>query len=155
MLTMEMPKDHLHQMVQLRKSGLLPLMGDKYCCREQVVLIHGREYTPRLLPKKYRRGFPGRCFQNAIELARRDDLVYVEGFAGRVGPIPLLHAWCVEPRSNFVIDPTWVEELGTTYLGVPIRLEFRKAQSGSVLDNWRQSYPILQSVTPEADWKDP
>jgi hypothetical protein len=153
MFTLAVLRVYLEQMVQLRKRGVLSSMGDKYCCPEELVLLHGRRYTPQPFPKVYRRGIPQACFENAYRLALNKSVFYVEGFAARCGPIPVLHAWCVEPESSLVLDPTWVEEPGMAYFGVPIRLEFRKTQGGSVLDNWRESYPILQSATAKGDWK--
>jgi hypothetical protein len=126
----------------------------KYPGFHAFVLAQGREYTPQVLPKKYRRGRLQACFDNAYRAARRHGLIYIEGFAALgSGPFfPILHAWCVEPGSHLVIDRTWGKP-GEVYYGVPINLEYRKRQAGSVLDNWQAGYPILQKTTAESEWR--
>jgi hypothetical protein len=126
----------------------------KYAGFHAFVLAHGRAYTPQALPKKFRRGRLQACFDNAYRAARRHGLTYVEGFSalGSGAFFPILHAWCVEPGSHLVIDRTWGTP-GEIYFGVPINLEYRKGQAGSVLDNWQAGYPILQKTTDDAEWR--
>ncbi|MCI0462778.1 MAG: hypothetical protein L0Z62_38005 [Gemmataceae bacterium] len=126
----------------------------KYPGVHAFVLAHGRAYTPHALPNKYRLRLPKACFDNAYRLARGHRLIYVEGFAAKkeAAFVPILHAWCVEPGSDLVIDTTW-SEVGDVYFGVPINLDYRQRQGGSVLDHWQAGYPILQAKTDEAEWR--
>jgi hypothetical protein len=125
----------------------------KYPGFHAFVLFHGRPCIPQELPRGYRRRQMGQCFENAYRLARRRGLVYVEGFAARHESAfaPIHHAWCVEPGSALVIDPTW--GYGDAYFGVSINLAYRKAQGGCVLDNWQAGWPILQEATDESEWR--
>jgi len=125
----------------------------KYPGFHAFVLAHGRAYTAQSLPKKYKRGLSQACFVNAYRLARRHGLSYVEGFATSKAAafVPTLHAWCVEPGGDLVIDTTW-QTIGDVYFGVPINLAYRERQGGCVLDYWEAGYPILQQTTAEEDW---
>ncbi|MGR9449172.1 hypothetical protein [Rhizobium leguminosarum] len=74
------------------------------------------------------------CFRNATAFALvRDDVTYVEGFAlDPALPIPLEHAWLVDDKGQ-VIDPTWDDNIGHVYYGVPFEINFVAAmmeQSG-------------------------
>ena len=92
-------------------------------------------------------GMPKHCFQNSFMLAIRRKLVYVEGYAVVSGVgLPILHAWCVRPGSDEVIDVTTtnVED----YFGIPFDTEFVKRQranskSASLIDNWCDDFPLL------------
>ncbi len=65
------------------------------------------------------------CFRNATAFALvRDDVTYVEGFAlDPALPIPLEHAWLVDDIGR-VIDPTWGDNIGHVYYGVPFERNF-------------------------------
>jgi hypothetical protein len=65
------------------------------------------------------------CFRNATAFALvRDDVTYVEGFAlDPALPIPLEHAWLVDDKGQ-VIDPTWDDNVGHVYYGVPFERNF-------------------------------
>lgn len=81
----------------------------------EFLLQHGRQFAPG--PRMRRRRKAKRCFQNACHFARERGLVYVEGIASRY--IPTEHAWCLDPATDTIIDPTWGHE-GQDYFGVPI-----------------------------------
>ncbi len=140
------------------KLANMSWLGHDQECRYQgaanFVLVNGREYMPQKLPPRYRVGIPRACFHNAYERARRRGLVYVEGYAVAegTGGHPSLHAWCVEPGSNLVIDVTWGQP-GVAYLGVPFLLAFRRSQGGSVLDNWEARFPLFRAEMPEEEWR--
>jgi hypothetical protein len=85
--------------------------------------------------------------------ASRGKLVYVEGFACGVIPVP--HAWCADQNGN-VVDPTWCgagslyAKLGTEYHGVAFDIEFVrecKTKSGifGVLENWKLDFSLFKS----------
>ncbi|MBX5212597.1 hypothetical protein HJB83_33820 [Rhizobium sp. NZLR11] len=54
----------------------------------------------------------------------RRDVTYVEGFAlDPALPIPVEHAWLVDDIGQ-VIDPTWDDNIGHIYYGVPFERNF-------------------------------
>lgn len=100
--------------------------------------------TGALLPACVPRGPMGRCFENAWDAATRCGLDYWEGLAWEPGPdaIGYYHAWCVDRRSNCVIDPTWGADPERYYLGVhiptPVVLRIlTKSRTFGVLDKGR------------------
>lgn len=132
-------------------TGYLRMMHElqSQCNRQKVstygfIMQHGREWptTSKSFP---RWGEFKECFKNALEAAMLHDLVYCEGYAFSV--IPTLHAWCIDPKTKTVIDPTW--EKGTQYFGVPFRtkyvLEFtdRHMVYDSIVENYRDKWPLL------------
>lgn len=123
--------------------------GYAYASMADFVLTHGRPYEVQELPKQYRRMLLGHCYANATELARRHGLIYVEGYA--LAFFPTLHAWCVEPGSDKVIDPTWEQGTGSAYFGVPFDWKYRdkvwKERSHEctcLLDDWYAHWPLLK-----------
>jgi hypothetical protein len=65
----------------------------------------GRYFAPRPLPKRYKLGTPGNCFEDAGRLAlNSDSLTYCEGIAMSVFPVH--HAWCIDSKGR-VVDKTW------------------------------------------------
>jgi hypothetical protein len=87
-----------------------------------VLLQHGRFYTPRTLPMTYRAGKMGKCYMNAQSLGMNlPDLTYVEGRALDIAIHD--HGWCVDSEGG-VIDPTWTGRRGRShgkaYYGVPL-----------------------------------
>jgi hypothetical protein len=80
--------------------------------------------------------FPGKrgfCYRDAYRLAvGHPEFVYCEGLAApkiRNSFIPLLHAWCMDLRTNEVIDPTWrgKRNCGVAYCGIPFNMKFVNA----------------------------
>lgn len=73
----------------------------------------------------------GRCYENALRLARLKGLHYVEGYAVSSPelPLPLEHAWCVDDAGQ-VFDPTWPE--GAEYFGMAVCM---KALARMIKDN--------------------
>jgi hypothetical protein len=108
------------------------------------ILKHGRKFStgPRSFP---RWGKLKECFKNALEAATLHGFVYCEGYAS--GVIPVLHAWCVDPKTGLVVDPTW--ENGTEYFGVPFQhsyvLDFvdRHQVYDSLIENYRDKWPLI------------
>jgi len=104
---------------KLRKD--LP-RGLLYRSYEEFFLKHGRLFTPRSFPSKYRkwRGKPKACLYNAVELALSfPKLDYVEGYAlpAKGLPLPIPHSWCVDDEGK-VVDPTWHKVVGLEYFGL-------------------------------------
>ncbi|MBB4509710.1 MULTISPECIES: hypothetical protein [Rhizobium] len=101
-------------------------------CWEQVfgpataLKMFGRLYTS--IARRPQWLVPGegkQCFRNATAFALvRHDVTYVEGFAlDPALPIPLEHAWLVDDKGQ-VIDPTWDDNIGHVYYGVPFERDF-------------------------------
>ena len=70
---------------------------------ELYVLEHGHFFGKwsqphEQLPRK-------ECYANAARYAQEHDYLYAEGLA--MGIIPVHHAWCVDPFTGLVHDPTW------------------------------------------------
>lgn len=73
-------------------------------------------------PRGLQRGPKRNCFGNAMHAAiANPDLIYCEGYANAV--IPTMHAWCVDGEGT-VWDPTWDEEQGRDYYGIPFNIDF-------------------------------
>jgi hypothetical protein len=127
----------------------------KFISIEELVLAHGKYYTPQELPKNFPRMPAKNCYQNAQKLVEEqyrtnyhDDkgytLTYVEGYA--ISVIPLLHAWVIDDKGN-VIDPTW-EDTSGEYFGIAIPMDYvyhmnLMRESYGVLDAWDIGFPLL------------
>lgn len=117
-----------------------------YLCPSHLAIEWGKEYEPQELPNKYPKGVPQYCFSNSFKAAREYGLVYVEGFAALDDlPLPIHHAWCVEPGSNKVIDVTTTKI--AYYVGIPFKLSALKKHTTkdnmSILDQWEKRFPLL------------
>lgn len=89
-----------------------------------VTLEHGREYDTAPLPPDVTRGPAKQCFQNAINIADDDELVYTEGYVLRPGvPMLIHHAWCVTPDGT-VVDPTLDRPEECAYYGIEFQLHW-------------------------------
>ena len=121
-----------------------------YAGKEDLLLRHGRFFTPQPRPGRYRQRRAKACFYNAFMLAQKTGLRYVEGVA--IGNIrlnyPVHHAWCVDD-DDCVVDATWANP-GLAYFGVEFAIQRvareprDKSTFGSLLDNWAQDYPVLR-----------
>lgn len=130
----------------------------------QVVLRHGRSYVTQPLPPGFAGGELGTCHADAIQLAVRSGLTYVEGFA-LIGPgrFALLHGWCADDRGR-VIDRTW-KDRGTAYFGVPIQSDYLRRKQRefeaqppgtvtcSLFNDPTDRWAVLDGRTAVADWK--
>lgn len=75
------------------------------------------------LPSKMRRGPMRYCFQNSGDAAWRHGLLYCEGLARHPDvPMEVHHAWCLDPKTGRVVDPTWKKPEECTYLGIAVTL---------------------------------
>ncbi len=92
-----------------------------------LILEHGRLFTPAPLPTGVNEMLPGTCYRSAGELADKTGRIYVEGVGIGVPALPFSteHAWCADPGSSLAIDPTWLPT-GAAYLGLPLAPEFRR-----------------------------
>lgn len=89
-----------------------------------VVLAHGREYEPGRLPAGVDLAEPKQCFQNALDIADDDELVYTEGYFLRPGaPMLIHHAWCVTPAKT-VVDPTIPDAADCAYYGIEFQVDW-------------------------------
>lgn len=95
----------------------------------------------------------GGCFNNAWLLAQKNPtLTYVEGFA-----VPSdkdechHHAWCVT-RKGRVIDPSWRNPKGCTYVGIGFKTRYLKPlvkkynRNTTMLDLSEEGHPFLAGV---------
>lgn len=87
----------------------------------QLLKIIGKEFKTGIDFQE--KGPMGECFRNAAHAALGYDLVYCEGYAiPRNLHIPLMHAWCVDPKTGNVLETTW--ELGASYHGIQFKTDF-------------------------------
>lgn len=92
---------------------------------------HGRVYKHSQHGGRYPIAGPQyRCFDKAIEWAKKYNLTYVEGFMVFKHPtkrdLCMGHAWCVDAQDQ-VVDPTAFAHCGRPnlfYVGIPIRTEY-------------------------------
>ncbi|MFD9061480.1 hypothetical protein ACFVZ3_08185 [Kitasatospora purpeofusca] len=113
-----------------------------------LVLAHGRWFSPAALPPTVLLGPERECFQNAASTERAyPHLRYVEGFAIVSGsPVATAHAWCTDVADN-AIDPTWTDlGGGAAYFGIPLAQPLRPnpRYSSGVLERPETLYPLLQ-----------
>lgn len=129
---------------------------------EDLLLEHGREWTPAKLPPGMERGQPKMCFMESSHLAirefgRRNGLVYCEGYAiSDVVPIPLEHAWCVT-KSGHVVDTVWDNPQECHYFGIPFRTDFLKmillkSKHYGLLDCYSLRWPLQNNKWPVGVW---
>jgi hypothetical protein len=125
-----------------------PIPGYAYRGPADLLVQHGRAFTPQPLPRRYRRGLPHLCYDNAFTLAARTRgaLRYCEGYAA--GIIPVEHAWCIDAADR-VVDPTWGPDIPREiYFGIEIPLrEVRAARrrgGASALFDWLHGYPLCR-----------
>lgn len=149
-------QDFLRQCVDARRllSVAAPPQLNGYVGLDDFVLQHGRYWTPAPKPRRIPFGPLKNCYQNASEASLRHRLIYCEGYA--CGPIPVLHAWCVDDRGR-VVDPTW-RKRGTEYFGIAfdrkyvLRALLTNGHYG-LIDAWAQRWPLLRDDPQE--WKHP
>lgn len=126
----------------------------KYCCIEDLVLQHGKDYIPQKLPRGYRRGEMKQCFMNSFQMMLdHSKLIYVEGYAWDIRlPIACHHAWCVDEDGK-VYEPTWSRDVaeGTIYLGIPFKQKYVIAtclrnEMYGIIDNYKMHFPLLSGT---------
>ena len=111
-----------------------------------LVLRWGNQYTFQPLPKQFRMGQQKICFANAYQCAKRHGVIYVEGYGSSpLSGNPVLHAWCVKPASNMVIDRTGRR---LEYIGIPFQFGYVEARWNagaiSVIQDEIDKYPLLR-----------
>lgn len=88
------------------------------------LLKHGREFTAQPLPEDIERGTPRECFQNCLNIADGDTLIYCEGYALRPDlGILIHHAWCID-GDEMVVDPTWDDPETCLYFGIDFQIQW-------------------------------
>jgi hypothetical protein len=128
-----------------RRYPLLP--GLVYRSHYGFVLEHGRHYERRPWDGRYRIGVQKQCYANAIKLAARFGLKYIEGLCvSPEGGEVIFHAWNADAEDQ-LIDCTW-GNTGVAYLGVEFSVERADdAQwngDACVLNDEHRHYPIFQ-----------
>lgn len=142
-------KQLLDQEVQVRKAYTSPPSDAHSWGASDLVLKYGRIYQFQPKPNKFKWRIPKLCYKNSRDLVvRSKNLIYVEGYAlNSKVPVPILHAWCVRPNSDIVIDVTteWFDE----YLGIPFTREYLSfhwknwsKKCTSLVDNYAGGYPL-------------
>lgn len=119
-------RQRLVEVLGLFTAAYRPAAGRRHSCIEDLVLSHGRWFTPSPLPTDRRQGPQQRCFANASAHAVIYGLTYVEGYATAASSAPFPHAWCARPDGT-VEDPTWGDD-GRAYLGIPFTNDFLRRQ---------------------------
>ena len=110
------------------------------------IIEHGEWFRAGPCPTDGRVLSPKACYRNAVLVASRRGLDYVEGFAALAGE-PLLvvqHAWAVT-SDGVVVDPTW-DPPGRLYFGVRFSVS---EVAGLMLEAWRWSL-FRDGTVPEA-----
>lgn len=98
-----------------------PVMRSPYA----LILDHGVESCGISLPAEYLPGLPNHCFYNTLQMCLEDpSLTYMEGYAGAI--IPMHHAWALDSKGQ-VIDTTWDDPEGRSYLGIPFQTDYVKS----------------------------
>lgn len=145
--------DYIKDMLRA-ESKMIRVMARKpigqFYSMGEFVLKHGKAFKSikQKLPVGVRRGRMGRCFQNAANLAVNDSrFTYCEGYAA--GVIPLMHAWCIDKDGN-VIDPTWADDLGHSYFGVPFKTKYLihsllETETYGLIDRYEHNWPALRA----------
>lgn len=88
------------------------------------LLKHGREFTAQPLPEDIERGTPKECFQNCLNIADGETLIYCEGYGMRPELMVLIHhAWCIDEDER-VVDPTWDRPEECQYFGVDFQTHY-------------------------------
>lgn len=110
-------------------------------------MAHPQVVRTLTLPEGIAKGEVKECFYNAFMLTlSHPHLVYTEGYA-MAGFFPVNHAWCTDPETGRIIDPTWVnlDHSGPfVYWGLP----FSRAFMQKALDTG-EDYPSVF----ESDWR--
>jgi hypothetical protein len=89
------------------------------------ILKWGREFPAAPLPEYVERGTPRECFQNCLNIADDANLIYCEGFAIRPSLGMLIHhAWCIDPDTEEVVDPTWERPEECKYFGIDLQMSW-------------------------------
>jgi hypothetical protein len=109
---------------------------------------HGRFYNVRHFDlHTFGQDAPKQCFANAMRLAAKTGMRYVEGLAvTRKDCMAVQHGWCVDDAGD-VIDSTWLNR-GLLYLGVEFSIERADDAiwngDASILNDENRGYPIFQ-----------
>ena len=122
------------------------LSGLVYTSPYDFLYQHGRDYRPIPWAGRYKIGVQKQCFGNAIFLAARFGLKYVEGIALAPTGEAILHGWNTLPDGELV-DSTW-GNTGLVYLGVEFSVERADDATWNgdahVLNDENRGYPIFQ-----------
>ncbi|GBG14820.1 pilus assembly protein PilM [Novimethylophilus kurashikiensis] len=99
----------------------------------EFISTYGRAWTPKPNPDWLKLGRAKMCYENAGRIAlQREDLIYVEGVALRLIPVP--HAWLVTLDGD-VIDPTWQSPETCQYFGLAFKRDYL-AQNILTTETW-------------------
>ncbi|MGP3937285.1 hypothetical protein [Nonomuraea sp. KM88] len=102
----------------------------RYASLAEMLLAHGRLFTPASRPAAFVPGPSGTCFATACRLTdEHAGLLSVEGMVITEDlPFAFDHAWCSTAASDHVIDPTLPDGIGLGYLGIALTDGYRRAQ---------------------------
>jgi hypothetical protein len=121
--------------------------GHRYKSLYHLLLEQGKSHKiGETCFSRFARGTPRECFYNSLTLSIEHNLIYCEGYALSKF-IPTMHAWCLDPVTEEVIDTTWTT--GYSYLGVrfdkvyAVAATLKRGYYG-LLDNMEQEYPLLR-----------
>lgn len=119
-----------------------------YVCMEHFVLVNGNYYSGVRLGKFYKLGEIKHCYDNSREaLLEYPGLTYIEGYVTSL--IPIAHAWNIDGNSD-VVELTLREKYSPvkerSYFGVSFDTEYVLETGGSLIDDWRNDWPLLRDA---------
>lgn len=122
--------------------------SSNYVCMEHFILANGCYYPGIRLGKFYQPGEIKYCYDNSREaLHEYPSLTYVEGYVTSV--IPIAHAWNIDGNSE-VVELTLREKYSPakdrSYFGVSFDTEYAMETGGSLIDDWRNDWPLLRDA---------
>lgn len=126
------------------KYLLLP--GLVYTSPYDFLAQHGVDYRPTPWSFAYTQGAQKQCYGNAINLAAKYKLRYIEGVALAPDGQVILHGWNAT-ATNDLVDATWCNT-GLSYLGVEFSVERGDDATWNgdahVLNDENRNYPVFQ-----------
>lgn len=139
----------------IEKAKEYPLLpGLLYTSAYDFVAQHGKDYRPTSWQFQYAQGAKAQCFGNAISLAGKYGLKYVEGFALSPFGEGIVHGWNAGPDGELV-DSTWCNT-GLIYIGVEFSLERGDDATWNgdahVLNDENRDYPIFKKIWQGEDY---
>ena len=139
----------------IKMADQYPLLpGLVYTSPYDFVARHGVDYRPNRIGRlPYRQGVAAQCYGNAISLAGKADLKYVEGFAMAPNGHVIAHGWNLDDEG--LVDVTWMNT-GLIYIGVEFSLERGDDATWNgdahVLNDEHRNYPVFQKIWQGEDY---
>ncbi|MCQ1580439.1 hypothetical protein [Streptomyces parvus] len=144
---------HLRQHAELLRSAHAATREWRYPSQFHLLLDLGRRFAPVPRPADLV-GMPDRrCYSNAAQYALEHEdegVVYAEGFAQTHEGLDfyLPHAWVALPDGT-ALDPTWDDQPGRAYVGVPVAdRRLWPFDGGGLFQDFDRTLPLLRDGIP-------